>query len=46
MLPRHCELASVKKFRTGDHTDQPTITKPQNHQNKEIGRSATTINQI
>ena len=43
MLARHGELASVKKFRTGD---QPTMTKPHKHQNREIGQSATTINQI
>ena len=40
---RHCEIASVKKFQT---VDQPTITKPQKHENREIGHTATTINQI
>ena len=39
----HSELASVKKFQTGD---QPTITKPQKHENREIGHTATTINLI
>ena len=43
MLTRHYELALVKKFQTGD---QPTIAKTQKHQNREIGHTATTINQI
>ena len=43
MLTGHSELASVKKFQTGD---QQTMTKPQKHQNREIGRNATTIDQI
>ena len=43
MLTRHCELPSVQKFQTGD---QPTMTKPQKHRNREIGHNATTINQI
>ena len=43
MLTRHCELASVKKFQTGD---QQTMTKPQKHQNGEIRHATTTINQI
>ena len=43
MVTIYCELASVKKFQTGD---QPTITKQQKHQNREIGHTATTTNQI
>ena len=43
MLIRHCELASVKKFQTGD---QPT--RPNNKNTEKIGNghNATTINQI
>ena len=43
MLTRQCEHASVKNFQT---CDQPTITKPQKHQNREIECTATTIYQI
>ena len=43
MLLRHGELASVKKFQTGD---QPTMNKQQKHQNREIVHNAATIHQI